>query len=63
MPFSNALPVVAILQLALFYHRVRLSALTHGLQRDAWMTNMGAAIRPVALWGAGGFRSLVLKAQ
>jgi hypothetical protein len=63
MPFSYALPAVAILQLALLYHRARLSALTHGLQPDAWMANMGAAMRPVALWGASGFRSLVLKAQ
>ena len=42
------------LEPALFYHGVRLSALTHGLseaQCDAWTADMGAIIPPpVALW-------------
>ena len=40
--------------LALFYHGVRLSALTHGLseaQCDAWTADIGAIMPPpVALW-------------
>jgi hypothetical protein len=55
------------LELALFDHGVRLSALTHGLseaQCDAWTADMGAIMPlPVALWGASGFRYLVLKTQ
>ena len=42
------------LELARFYHRVRLSALTHGFgeaQCDAWPADMGAMmLPPVALW-------------
>jgi hypothetical protein len=42
------------LELARFYHRVRLSALTHGLgeaQWDAWTADMEAMmVPPVALW-------------
>jgi hypothetical protein len=42
------------LELARFYHEVRLSALTHGLSEapcDAWTADMGAMmLPPVALW-------------
>src|SRR2546426_3418318 len=42
------------LELARFYHEVRLSALTHGLgeaQCDAWTADLGAIMPPpVALW-------------
>jgi hypothetical protein len=44
---------------ALFYHRGRLSALTHGPTEalcDTWRADMGAIMPPsVALWGAQQF--------